>query len=308
MENAMNACLCERYTLYLLLEPSRHSDADIILELKDRGLDVPRDEDLKRLRHKHPPPSNFQPRARQNLASQKFLRALGITKLFFPDATTRRAFDLLDSPKAREWVESFLLSGTTPPQISKILKHKLGKTYSVPVIEAFTSFFFDTSRLDRTGLKVAIMERLKTRYGIDPKEDAAARNDPRVAALTFPRTRAAARFLATRLGIPVSNANLREMMEELTVVAGLSSYEAVLAGSVADARRAHDLIQVACQAHELSRMCEIGTDAIYRAFSGLRLETDDSRIPHISELGEHTVDLQPVGAHLRDVVEVEEEA
>jgi uncharacterized OsmC-like protein len=34
-------------------------------------------------------------------------------------------------------------------------------------------------------------------------------------------------------------------MEELTVVAGLGSCEADLAGSVADARRAHDFIQVA---------------------------------------------------------------
>lgn len=291
---------CETYLKYLLSHPDGYTDDDIRKLTKMQQLDYTGKPYLQRLRLTCAPPTPFFPEDRKHQKSQRYIRRERIETLYFPDDDTRAANVILERPRAKELVESLLLTSTHPGWISALL-HKRFSMYVEPsAIARYKSYYFNIDLVDSTEMKAL----LKARAVSDPSQDAdeqvlavaisdANKSDPRSLSANMASSPLAGMLNVIRAGYLPSNVEVGKLAGAARNVALVGVLESSMRGSSAQGR---DFALVAKMMTEIIEQAGDAQNTLDRELHRLMLETESGKVPHINDLsgGEHTLDLQPL--------------
>jgi hypothetical protein len=285
----------EKLVVYLLL--SGYSTDDVIAIVKRRALDVLSVEYVEELRASCVPPTPFRPDDAQHIESQRFLLHHGVRALVFPDDDMRVANRMLDTPRARETVETLLLSRAPAAWIGSALRRD-GFQATARAVDLFRHFYADFSLLESSEILPLLVRRASV------GGPAATAESPRMLAARSAGSPLGLPMAMLRRGILPSNLELGRVASATRAAAVLGSFDAIV--SERKPRRAQRMASVA---ESMTRVLEAVGDAgatLERQLA-VRLEHDDTGLPDLSELsgGRHTVDLgalpehdgPPAGAH-----------
>ena len=217
---------CEVYIKYLLLSEERYTNEQIIDMLVDANLDYLNQNYLNKLRQKLIPPEPFRPRDPRHTPSQKFLLREGLFSLFDrqEEKINAFAFSILDRPRAKEFVEALLISGTPPAAIAKRLFTMGVPRCPTAAVERYRYLFWNLSLIDSVDVKHLLhLRSQQVPSGLRGEErDAflaaakkASYHDPRMMAAQLPQSPAAALLVQAKMGLPVGKGDLKFFLESI---------------------------------------------------------------------------------------------
>lgn len=300
---------CEYYLKYLIAHPKGHTNDDIRRRCRKQQLDCLDDEYLDELRSQLLTPDPFDPFDPHHPVSSRFLLREKIHWLFHPDKAMRQADVILSRPRAKEFVESMLLSGAPTKAIALALlnQHKIEATKAA--VDRYKQFYWNVDLCDSVELRAIIALRSDAiAQGLDesnPMKAAQARamkraaySDPRKVAAELPHTPISAAVAQMRMGYYPSRLELALVLEHSRAVAATQSYSALLSGGKDASAQARDFMLTAKLASEVLGMTVRPEDELRDQLSSILLQTDTQQIPTLAQLseGRHTVDLEPIHA------------
>jgi hypothetical protein len=265
---------------------------------------------LARLRSRLATPVPFYPADQLHRPSQRFLLREGIRLFFHPDRSMTRAFELLDDPRAKEMVETGVMSGHTPVWVAALLRRR-GIGATAEAVERYVAHFFDLKLVDSSELKVLFDLRMVGEPTSDPHEQTALAAELSGKHMYSHLARVTAHQAATpvacimhemRMGIMPSALELGKIAAAARTAAASCVLDSLLRGDLPE--RARDY---ALTAKVMSEIVDSVGDPEVELNEGLRsilLDTDAYEVPLLSQLsgGEHTVDLQPTSGKVEDAV------
>lgn len=294
----------EKYIEYLVSHPEGYSDDDIVGIMQLKQLDFIGPQYFARLRKEIRIPSPFYPENKVHKPSSRFLAAHRIYYLHHPDEAMDLAFRILKEPRAKEMLETMLITRDSERLCARRLSSLIPSVTS-KAVERYKFFFFNIDAVDSYELQALI--RLRTEYvplKTDGYEDQvrtalrkAGHQDPRRAMAAHPLPQVAGMMNQMRMGLMPSRADLARMVELAQHASIARTFNTVMTqyGPHA-AAEARDWTLTTKMLGEVA--ADIGSpDAgLQRDLQALALKTDSSEVPHISQLtgGDHTVDLQPM--------------
>lgn len=295
---------CKKYIEHLLVHPDGYTDDSIVQILRQKQLDFISTTYLERLRAELIPPDPFRPYDETHLPSKRFITAKGLYYLYFPDEATRKAVQVLEEPRAKELMETMLITFDPPALIAQRLS-KLWKPCSLEVPKRYKFFFFDMDMVDSTELNAILALRADFVHRDSNHEDDQVRgavkmvaySDPRRVMARYPNTEMAGVLNAMRMGYMPNRMELSRVLQATRVGATLRANALVMHGTgLKSAEEAQAWASVAKISNEM--LNDVGSpDAdLQRELQTLALATDTSTVPYIGRLsgGSHTVDLQPI--------------
>src|SRR5258706_11783590 len=107
----------EFFIKYLLVHPRRYTVEDIQRLLDKVDLPFVSVAYVEGLRERLAPPDPFRPWERLHSSSQRFLSRERLQRLFFRDKAMDRAQRILETPRAKEFAETMLLTRAPPAAI-----------------------------------------------------------------------------------------------------------------------------------------------------------------------------------------------
>jgi len=138
----------EYYLKYLVAHPDKLTDADIEDRCLDEGLDFIGKDYIKRLRKKCKPPEPFYPDNGAHVPSITFLSEQRLWDLFQRSVPMKMALEVLEKPRAKEFVETMILTGVPPSAICAYVSHRCG-TYCTPEgLALYRHYFWNIDLLD----------------------------------------------------------------------------------------------------------------------------------------------------------------
>lgn len=297
---------CEYYLKFLRVHPDKYTNDRIKAVIRRQQLDWIGEEYLEDLRAVCVPPDPFKPNDLTHTKSQRFLIAEGIRYLFHTDQHMRGAQTILQRPKAKEFVESMLLSGAPHSAIAYGLSQQKGIKVGAEAVTRYKHYFFNVDLLDSTEMRAAILLRSDPiAQGLDmhdPENAAragaikkAAWSDPRKVASELPSTPMAAMISQIKLGMMPSNLDVAKVLESARAVAALRALELTTNGEARDAdKRAVNYMMVARIATEVLENVVKPDELMRQQLSSILLQTEQQPVPSIRELsaGNHTVDME----------------
>lgn len=294
---------CELYLKYLILDDAGHTNQAIRDLLTALGLDDIGDAYLGRLReHLDSRPEVFQPRDKTHVPSMRFVLEAGVYDLFFPQEDVGVAFDILDSPRAKEFIETTLLSGAPMGPIALHLQkyHHIPKA-TESAVHKYKFFFWNTDLLDQTEMKAIIRLRYMRDADSDDEEQAlhgralskGIYTDPRWIAAGMPQSPLSALLSQIAMGQMPSNVDLAEILKRGEVIANLRMVEELFFRAPGYDLRALNLSSTSRVIKELQESKARPEDDLRAQLELIRLRTDDSVLPHVAAIsgGRHTADL-----------------
>ncbi len=293
----------EFYIKFLLIHPSNYSNRDIEGILKDSQLDFIGDDHLLKLRSLLTAPIPFYPQDKRHHRSQRFLIREKIQGLFHRDEVVRRAFDILESPRAKEFVESMSLSGAPSTAIATALTTQKRFFCTAEVVDKYLHYFWNLSLVDCTEIRAIISLRsvVEVREG-DAFGSAkakllekAAYNDSRRVAADLPNAPLVALLSQMRMGVMPNNIDLARALDAVQKAATLRSLEASLRGGYEDDKKASNYILTAKMAGEMLETVVKPDEKLREQLSTIALTTETRDVPTIKKLsnGKHTIDMAP---------------
>ena len=294
----------EKYIEYLVSHPEGYSDDDILEMLHLKQLDFLGPQYFARLRSGLRVPVPFHPENKFHRPSSRFLTEHRLLYLYHPDKAMETAFKVLDSPRAKEMLETMLISRDS----DRLCAHRLSTTMptaTAKAVERYRHFFFNIDMVDGSELQALL--RLRCDF-VSPNSDkyedqlrAAVKKtgyqDPRRMLAAQPLPQIAGMMNQMRMGIMPGRAELAKMVGLAQHAATLRTLSTVMnqhgPNAAAEAR---DWTLTMKMLGEVQ--ADIGSpDAeLQRDLQALALKTESSGVPHITQLtdGNHTVDLQPM--------------
>ena len=295
----------EYYYKYLVVHPDGLDNPTIKNRLDERDIDFISHEYVDQIRRRLHPPKPFYPDENCHQPSNEFLCKEGLSLLFFPDKDTKMALALLNVPRAREFVETMLLSHAPHDAISKAVT-RYGMKCSPKAIAYYGHLFWNVSLLDSTQMKILLQwrfERLQERnaegedtnhpFAIAAKR--ASYQDPRRLAADLPFSPFAAMLVQMRMGIMPNRVDIAARMTATRDLATMRALETLHYGNPGDASRALNYAMTAKIMNEMLDSVQKPDQSLREQLSAIALRTDDRSVPSIHQLsgGRHTVDLQP---------------
>jgi hypothetical protein len=294
----------EKYIEYLLTHPDGYSDDAVIELLRLKQLDFLGPQYLDRLRKNLRPPAKFVPDNRFHKPSARFLAANRLYYLYHPDKHTQDAFRILEDPRGKEAMETLLIARDSPRLCAYRLE-PLGLKVAPTAVDRYKYFFFNVDLVDSTELAALMHYRREFAPERSDKYEDQMRasikkvsyNDPRktLTATTVPDI---ARMMnKIRMGYLPKEADVSQLLKLTQTVALLRSFGVASGGhGQMSAGEARDWMMVAKMAHEIQMDVGRPDADMQRELQALLLKTEDSALPHITELsgGEHTADLHPL--------------
>lgn len=291
------------YIKYLVVHPAGYDNNKIRDILRMSQLDYIGNEHLDRMRDLVQPPDPFYPYDLTHKKSQRFLIKERIAKLFQRDEATEKAFSLLDSPRAKEFLESMTLAGAPLQAIAVGLHNQTKFSCSVRALEQYLHFFWNLDLVDSTEIRtiLAIRGLEEVRDG-DFFEAAKAKakeragfQDPRKIAAELPNNPLVALLSQMRMGIMPKSIDLALALDATQKAATLRSLEASLRGGFEDHKKAVDFIMVARTAGEMLETVVKPDEKLREQLSAIALTTETRTIPTLGTLsaGAHTTDTGP---------------
>ena len=292
----------EYYIKFLCVHPSNYATADIRERLLDEGLDFISDEYIERVRRKLTPPDPFYPTDRRHKASMDFILDERINSLFQRTVPMKMALELLDTPRAKEFVETMLLIQVPPSAISAFVSRHRDVVCTPDALELYKHYFWNINLLDSSQMRALIQLRMDLMEASVPefrgRKDvlkSAYYRDPRKTAAELPYSPTTAMLAQLRLGIKPGKYELSLRMLEARDQAVLRMVEAGQQGSRDDSQNFLNWANGARILEELLQMVVKPEDGMREQLRSIALRTETREIPSIHQLsdGRHTVDVSP---------------
>lgn len=295
----------EFYIKALVCNPERYSSDDIKQRLLDEGLDFISEGYIDRLRAKLKPllPKVFQPTNSSHLPSYRFIIREKINRIFLPDSAMKNARELLDAPRAKEFVESMLLVQVPLSAIASFVEKHRRVRCTVEALECYKHYFWNVELLDSTQMRVLLRMRVDTAATHVPEFDgkakvlsAAYHKDPRTVAANLPYTPTTAMLAQMRLGVKPSRAEIALRMMEARDVAWARAIEAAFTDGPNDSEKFMNYVNGGRILEELLQMVAKPEEQLRKQLSAIALRTEVTAVPSIHALsaGQHTVEIAPV--------------
>lgn len=269
-----------------------YTNAEIREQLQADALPLVGDADLDAIRARYPPPPNFQATSRSHTQSFRFLCESGVEAFFRRDPRDAdAALAVLRGARARELVEAALVLGVPDDAIVKMVFSLLSFTTSTQTLQLYAATFFDTSVVSRAQLRVLVHERVKVSVlhaaGSDHDQAAVRRavaGDPRMLALSLPRTPGAWHTVMLSLGWMPPRRELGAAIGELEQLATLRAGQALMRGGRDDERRADAYTNVLAKLRAIEQGVANPNDSALRSLQELRVVQATTRMPFVNEL------------------------
>lgn len=289
----------EVFIKYLLLHPKKYSNEQIIIRCREVQLDVVSLSYIERLAEKLEKPAVFRPHDRRHAASYKYLLLKGLAPIFHRDADGNRAFELLELPRAKEFIEAMTLSGAPNNAIAHYLtKQKIARC-TTETIDKYCYFFWNLNLVDSTEVRSLLQLRAESALqSSDPSEKAhyealkrAWWNDPRKIASDLPSSPFSAMIAQVKVGIMPATVDRTKVLDLGINILSLRILEAALNNGPKDSTHAVEY------ANALRIVKEVRDDIVppdaqlqkdLRAIT-LRTETKPLTNLHALTKGDHTV-------------------
>ena len=294
----------ELYIKYLIIHPRGYRNDEIKDVLTFAQLDFIGDWYVDRLRLELQVPTPFYPRITTHVRSQEFLLQNGLRRFFQPDEAVRQAFDVLQKPRVKEYVETLLISNAPPSSLSHYLKSYMHFTIGFDGIMFFKNAFWNVDLIDSVELRALLQRRGEALEGhTDPQVMAqhrafkkASYNDPRRAAAEMPFSPVSTMISMMKMGFFPGKFELAKLAEGTRIGALARSYEATFRDGPEDHVKARDYANTAKMITEILENIVRPDEQLREQLSAIALKTDDVRVPVIHELsgGAHTVDIAPL--------------
>lgn len=298
----------EYYIKYLLLHPNRYSDEDVENALYRYHLDYPGGTYLSRLRQQMEVPIQFFPYDELHFASYRFLCQHKVLRAFHQDEPMRDAVKILESPRAKELVETMLITQDPEALVCHRLE-SLGMRASCEALKRYAHYFWNLSLIDGTELRALLDMRYKqTMFEGDTVKDVARGNamkkaaymDPRWLAANAPDARTASLMNQIRNGYLPSHFDMTKLVTSLIALAMVRTEHELISGGPESAMRARDFTTVAHNLHTLLADMGSPSDNLLSELTtmGVTLQHGDAVVPTIGQLteGNYSAELQAVGA------------
>jgi len=317
----------EFYYKFLLVHPDGHDNFALKALIAERGIDWISNEYVNRLRCRMRLPVPFFPKDPSHQPSTTFLLAERISHLFQPDNEMKAALALLEVPRAREFVETMLLSHAPLEAIAKAVT-RYGCQCTRRVIERYAHHFWNVDLLDSTQMKVFLNwrfehsadslpealpegckvgdeqweqhqerahERVRAEMALATVRKKASYQDPRKLAAELPFSPFAALLVQMRMGMMPDRIDVATRMVATRDMATMRALESLHATGPGDAGRAFNYAMTAKIMNELLETVQKPDEQLREQLSAIALRTDDRPVPSIHQLsgGRHTVDMQP---------------
>lgn len=296
----------EYYIKGLIVHPDNYSDESIKEMLEERGLDALQTKYITRLRSRLSRPNPFRPSERKHAASYHFIMREGVYDLFIQDEAMKTAFRLLEMPRAKEFIETMLLSHAPAAAIASAIVRDQRMPCSPTAIERYKHYFWNIELLDASQMRALLNYRQES-SGSDgenaTREDRAEYQaakkaswlDARRLAADLPYSPVTALMAQMRMGVMPSNHELAQTMILTRQFATMRTLEATMYGGERDSHRALNFSLVAKNMGEMLETVVKPDEALRQDLERIALRTDLRPIPSIHQLsdGKHTVELQP---------------
>lgn len=303
----------EYYIKYLCAHTDRYKTDDIKSRLIDAGLDFISEAYLTSIRAKLRPPDPFFPHDPGHAPSFSFIVRERINRLFQPDIAMKTALELLDTPRAKEFVEAMVLAHVPFSSIASFVTKHRSVYCTVDTLEVYTHYFWNINLLDTTQMRVLLELRIDTLADNVPElRDKksilkhAYWKDPRKVAADLPYSPTTAMLAQMRLGVRPTKAEVALRMQEARDIAWLRAAEAAQQDGPGDSQKFLNYANGGRILEELLQMVVKPEDQLRDQLSAITLRTESKTVPSIHELtaGQHTTELAP----LKDIDNDEHEA
>lgn len=299
----------EFYYKHLVIHPDRYDDATIMTMAGELGIDWISDQYIARLRARMVPPDPFYPGDDSHNPSHSYLTDQRLLFFFHPDRDMHLAREILDQPRAREFVETMLLSHAPYDAIAKVVTRQ-GVPCTRGAVERYAHHYWNVGLLDSTQMKILLQWRFE-RIGVTfNKTDEgglhvdsslfnagkrASYQDPRRLAADLPFSPFAALLVQMRMGVMPEKIDVATRMTAVRDMATVRALESMHFATPGDANRALSYVTAAKIMQELLETVHKPDEQLREQLSAIALRTDDRPVPSIHQLsaGRHTVDLQP---------------
>jgi hypothetical protein len=293
----------ENYIKYLSVHPDKFSTVAIKDRLLDAGLDFISDRYLESVRAKLRPPDPFFPNDRGHAASFGFIVRERINRMFQPDVAMKTALELLDTPRAKEFVEAMVLVHVPLSQIASFITKRRSIHCTVPALEVYVHYFWNIDLLDSTQMRLLLDLRTDLIADAVPelkdKKKLLTRayyKDPRKVAADLPYSPTTAMLAQMRLGVKPGKSEIALRMQETRDIAWLRAAEAAQTDGPGDSQKFLNYANGGRILEELLQLVVKPEDQLREQLSAITLRTDLQPVPSVHALsaGNHTTEIAPI--------------
>lgn len=295
----------EAYIKYLLLSPEKYSNKRVLEICREHQIDSLGKWYLDKLRNKLRQPLPFRPYDEDDGPSQRFLMLEGLHRLFHPDESGALAFQMLERPRVKEFIEAMTLVGAPPHAIA----HGLYKMHSFSCkakdVLRFCQFFWDLSLLDSTETRALIeMRRTQAERSEESEVNGQASavkhafwNDPRRIAADLPASPVTALISQMKMGLMPNKLDLARVLNLSMQVMSMRILEAAITNGPKDSMKAADYANAMRQTRETLEGIVKPDEELQKQLRAISLRTDTYAPPLLQALsaGHHTAELTPMG-------------
>jgi hypothetical protein len=214
------------------------------------------------------------------------------------------ALQLLDQPRAKELIESMLLSGSPVAWIVGALTRE-GFRASAKALAHYKASFFDVDSLDELELRTLMRLRFQASGTTNDPEQARVEAayekeawcDARVSAAQAPIKSLSTMMSAVRMGLLPDNAGFSKVMATARFVGAVRSIEAAMRNGHHDHERSQSYMSMVSTANTVLESVGSPEEDLQSRLSMIQLQNEEGDVPLLEEIsrGLHTEEIEKPG-------------
>lgn len=301
----------EFYIKYLIVRTENPSFDVIGKVLDELDLDIIGKEYFTRLAERCVRPVPFRPKDKLHTRSRSFILREGIHDIFHPDVSMKMALRMLETPRAKEFIEAMILTHAPHLAVADAIVRGYGIACTAKAVEHYKHYFWNVDLLDATQMRALLNYRQEV---VGSEEESASKEnkamhraakraswlDPRRIAADLPFSPMTALMSQMRMGTMPGKMELANILNTGLAFSLFRSTEAAMYGSKDDSYKAMNFSIAAKNMSDILEKVVKPDENLHEDLRKIALRNDERPVPSIFELseGRHTVDLQPEkGSH-----------
>jgi len=294
----------ERYLRFLIVRHESYSDKQIAEIARVKGLDPLGAYYIAQLRRKLVPPVPFYPENKTHKPSFRFLMAKELFSFYWPDQHMAVALRLLEQPRAKELLETMLLSESPVNWIVGALNRE-GFRASIKAVEQYRNAFFDVDSIDSLEMRTLMRLRFQASGTTNDPElarveaayEKEAWADARISAAQAPIKSLSTMMTAVRMGLLPDNASFSKVMATARFLGAARSIEAAMRNGHHDHERSVAFMSMTATANTILESVGSPEEDLQSKLASIQLQTDEGDVPLLDEIsrGLHTEDIEMPG-------------
>jgi hypothetical protein len=292
----------ENYLKYLLAHPACYDDPYIKDVAREMGLDVLGDWYLQWLRQRVRPPTPFYPEENHK-ASIAFMLREQLTYAFLPDVAMNQAMRILQRPRARETLETMVLSGAGDESVALAISRRHKMPCTPQASARYRHYFWNVEMLDSTQMRALLDFRnsdVLEHPNKEVKNQYASLNrmrhtDPRVIAARLPQSPVTNLIAQMSAGVVPKRMDISEVLDTAYANCALRIAQHTGNSSPNDALMASQYANTAEAVGRMKAVLGNPEDKLRDDLNRISVATTAHKVPTIHQLseGKHTTSLQP---------------